>query len=228
MQQTAVVSCILGTSFRAVYPAPLAGSSFFFTNQRDLESEIEDKGWECLFLDIPLSSEGTISSLQAKYVKYLQFLRDGEHEWASRVDEIVYTDHKFFVKPKHLQFIVDNRSRDILVRKTPRLKTTVWDEFDDAMRSDRYRRFMPQTKAFIEQKLSEGYSATTPISNTGLIAYNHKNPRVLTFVDQMYAALTNIGTSECQIIWALLSQRYVDLIQHVDWKAMAILWEPPR
>lgn len=227
MHKVAVVSCILGRAFDSVYPAPVVGQSYFFTNREDIKGEVEDKGWHFVFLDMPLSDDDATSSLQAKYVKFLQFLSADECEWKDRFDEIVYVDHKFFLKEEHLCFIKNNKSRDVLLRTTPGLKTTVWDEVNVAMCQERYRRFMPQTKAYIEEKLSEGYSESIRISNTGLIAYNHKSPQVIALVDDMYSALTKIGTAECQIVWALVSQQYSELIQQIEWDDMSILRGPP-
>ena len=180
-----------------------------------------------MFLDFPLSEDDAISSFQAKYVKFLQFLREDRFEWFKNYDEIVYVDHKFFLTTDHLGLIETNKEKEIMIRTTPRLKTTVWDEVNDAMGQERYRRFMLQTRAYIDEKIKSGLSENARICNTGLISYSHNNPDVLSFVNHIYPDLVEIGTSECQIVWALISQQYLPLIQTIDWADIPILWKAP-
>ncbi len=227
MQNIAVVSCILGKDFNAVYPAPLNTKSYFFSNRKDISNEVEAKGWCYIYLDFPLDNDIAVSSLQAKYVKFLQFLKEARFEWFNDFDEIIYVDHKFLLTIEHLQYIKSSKNKDILLRKTPLKKTTIWDEVNDAMGQERYRRFMPQTKAYIDKKLKAGYSENVRICNTGLIAYSYKNPDVVTFLDQIYSDLIEIETAECQIIWAIVSQQYRSLIQTIDWSEIQIVWKKP-
>ena len=227
-KHTAVISCILGKAFNAVYPAPLPAKSFFFSNREDMSKEVESKGWKYIFLDLPLSDDYAVSSLQAKYVKFLQFLKEARFQWFSEFDDIVYVDHKFLLTAEHLEYLENTKQKAILLRKTPRLKTTVWDEVNDAMLQERYRRFMPETKAYIDAKLQEGCSDTVRICNTGLISFNHKNQEALAFADQIYSDLISIGTAECQIIWAMVSQQHGALIQTIDWEQIPIVWKAPR
>lgn len=227
-KNTAVISCILGRGFNAVYPAPLPGKSFFFSNQSGIASQVASKGWHYIFLDFPLSDDDAVSSLQAKHVKFLQFLKSKDFRWFNKFDEIVYVDHKFQLTAEHIEYIARIKQRAILLRKTPRLKTTVWDEVDEAMMQKRYRRFMPATKAYIDSKIREGCSDAVRVCNTGLIAFNHKDYDVRAFVNQVYFDLANIGTAECQIVWAMVSQQYSALIQTIDWDELPIVWEAPR
>ncbi|WGL15730.1 hypothetical protein PVT68_13240 [Microbulbifer bruguierae] len=224
---TAVISCILGTEFHSVYPAPQSEHSFLFSNRRDLFDEFAGKGWNPILLEFPLSRDDAVSSLQAKYVKFLQFLKESTFRWFDEFETIVYVDHKFFLNQDHLEFIEKTRKKDIFLRTTPKLKTTIWDEVNAAMGQERYRRFMPQTKSYINEKIKSGLSESVRICNTGLIAFSHKNPKVIAFLDQVYSDLISIGTSECQIVWALVAQQNTSLIQTIDWEEIPILWETP-
>ncbi len=227
MGKIAVVSCILGTAFDAVYPAPLANRSFFFSNRKDISNKASEKGWKHIFLDSPLSQDYAISSLQAKYVKFLQFLHEERFEWFNLFDEIIYVDHKFLLTEDHVRFIEKAKQNKILLRKTPKLKKTVWDEVRAAVGQERYRRFMPQTIAYIKEQLRHGCSDKVRICNTGLICFSHKDPDVISFVNHVYSDLVKIGTPECQIIWAMVSQRYPHLIQQLNWEDIPIVWKTP-
>jgi hypothetical protein len=218
MSNVAVVSCIFGKTFNVVYDAPHGATSFFFSNRTDLVDEVTKKAWKYIFLDFPLSDDDAVSSFQAKYVNFLQFLRERRFDWFNDFDEIVYVDHKFLLTSEHLKYIEINKKAAIFLRRTPRLKTTVWDEVDDAMGQERYRRFISQTRKYINDKLKTGYSDTVRMCNTGLISYSHKLPKVISLVNEVYSDLQNIGTTECQIIWAIVSQRYTSIIQTIEWQ----------
>ena len=76
-----IISCIFGKKFKKVYPAPInKGKCLFFTNNKELLSELVSKGWTPVFIRYPLSNSILVSSLQSKYIKFLQFLNNTRFE----------------------------------------------------------------------------------------------------------------------------------------------------
>jgi hypothetical protein len=51
---------------------------------------------------------------------------------------------------------------------------------------------------------------------TSLVLYRPQDPQVQKFTDEIYRDLLEIGTSECQIVWAMVAQKYPELIQYLD------------
>lgn len=223
-----VISSIFGKTFKNVYSAPEGYISYFFTNIKKLENEITEKGWKYLYVDFTVSDDEAISSFQSKYVKFLQFRKDNTYPSLEEYQQVVYVDHKFFLEMSHITRLLNIKKSPLLIRKTPRLKETVWDEVNAALGQERYRRFMPQTLDYIRDKIENGYSENVRICNTGLIVYDLKNVVINTLVNEVYADLVSIGTSECQIVWALVSQRYREIIQTIEWDEIPMVWEAPN
>ena len=228
MKDTCVISCIFGSTFKNVYPAPEGYDSYFFTNIRELEKEVTEKEWKYQYVNFVVSEDVAVSSFQSKFVKFFQYRKENTHLVLEKYQTCVYTDHKFFLKAEHIDKLLNRKKLPLLIRKTPKLKETIWDEVNDAMGQERYRRFMPKTMDYIRDKIEAGYSENVRICNTGLIVYDMQNIAINTLLDEVYADLVSIGTSECQIIWALVSQQYKELIQEIDWAEVEMVWEAPK
>jgi hypothetical protein len=97
------------------------------------------------------------------------------------------------------------------------------------MFQERYLRFMPQTIDYIRRKIQEGYSEKPTVVWTSLIVYKHlNNNKIIDFTDMVYNDLTEIGTSECQIIWSMVGQKYTDIIKIIKWDELDIKWQTPE
>lgn len=218
-----IISGIFGSRFRKCYPAPLPGQSYFFTNDPSLEHEISAKGWIPIWVNFPLTTAEDISSRQSKYVKFLQFLKDYSL-WSNR---IVYIDHKFFLTPSHIEKLLAIHNPGIIIRETPMLKISVWDEYQAMQGQERYRKYNSETRTWIQQKLTEGYTENNRVCNTGLICYSCNQPRIFPLISEVYSAVLETGNPECQVFWTLLSQRYSDIIKMIPWNQIPILWQEP-
>jgi hypothetical protein len=86
----------------------------------------------------------------------------------------------------------------------------------------------PQTLNYIHKKLKDGYSENIRISNTEIISYDLNENKVKKLVNEAYHDLIKIGTSECQIIWAIVSQKYSSIIQTIEWNDLPIIWKAPE
>jgi hypothetical protein len=226
-----VVGCIFGAKFRTVYPAVKNYDAYFFTNNPEIKETIEKAGWKYIFVDLPLSDDYAVSTLQSKYIKFLQFLKNENYSFLNKYNKIVYSDHKLELKDYHIEYLLEYiGDKEIMVRDHPQPRNNIWEEVGLAMFQERYLRFMPQTIDYIRQKITEGYSEKPYGCDcaTTLILYNIGNHKVIKLTDEVYNDLTKLGTPECQIIWAILGQKYVDIIKVIPWNSMDIKWEEPK
>jgi hypothetical protein len=60
------------------------------------------------------------------------------------------------------------------------------------------------------------------------MVFDISNDESIVFTDEIYQELLAIGTSECQIIWGMISQRYDNLIQKIDWDSLPMVWKTPE
>lgn len=223
-----LVSCVTGRSFNNLYPAPVGWECVLFSNNPNLKITAERTGWRFVPLNqFTLSPDDLESSIQAKYVKFLQFLDDfAEFRGAT---SITYFDHKFYVQPKHVRWILDNYRAgfDVLVRETPKLKLSIDDEVHAALGQERYARNMDQTVRWFEGLIGAGrIQRRVRIVNTGLIHYaNIGAARALT--DLVYQKVLMLRQPECQIIWAAAQQLVSTRIQVVPWQDLEPAWAAP-
>jgi hypothetical protein len=227
-ERAAVISCVFGNSFRSVYFAPQQFSSYFYSNNPNLETQARHKGWKFRYVDLPLSEDNAVSSFQSKYVKYLQVRKASDHTYLNQYNEILYVDHKFMITDWHVRQFLNIKQRPVLIRKTPRLKVSVWDEVQEAGLQERYRRYMNETLEYVRRQIAGGCSDQIRVCNTGLICYSMQNACALELADTVYADLCAVGTPECQIIWCMASQKYSHLIQQIEFNQIPLLWKLPK
>lgn len=214
-----VVSGYFGSRATGIHRAPLDQNCFLFSNNLTLEKTAEKNGWTFVFMSgLPLSSEPRVSSLQSKYVKFLQF--DPAKLGVAGDSGILYFDHKFNVTSQHVQYIMENCPTELLIRNTRKVKLTIQDEIDAALGQKRYREVMAETVNWVNRCIStDGYSLRNRIMNTGLIYYRTVE-KVRSLCDSVFHKCWDLGQPECQIIWAVLSQRYEHLLTRIEWDAL--------
>ena len=146
MENILIISCIFGSKFNFVHPAPDNKNSYFFTNNPKLKSEIIKKGWNYVYINKILSDNIILSSLQSKYIKFLQFIDDFP-EFKNKI--IIYIDHKELINSNVLnqikQLINKNLDKSLIIRQTPLKKTNIYQEINEAKLQKRYAENMHLT-----------------------------------------------------------------------------------
>lgn len=202
-----------------MHPSPDNKKSFFFTNNKELKDEITNKGWNYLYVDKVLSDDYIISSLQSKYIKFLQFF-DNFPQFQN-VKTIIYFDHKENVSSATLDeiklLINNNVDKSLLIRQTPKTKKSVYDEIKAAMDQSRYVKNMDKTKNFVQDIIqNKEFNENVRICNTGLLIYiNRENIKEL--LNNVYEKCIEHQQPECQIYWSIFSQKHQNKIKEIKW-----------
>ena len=232
-----VVSCLFGDENNfGIYKAPLAPmvECIFFSNSDKIGRYAKKQGWRFVKTFHPvLSNDYLETSLQSKWVKYLQFLTQDAmlSEKLGKPDSILYFDHKFCLTPEQVSRILEYESgKAVVIRSTPTLKDTISAEIEAAAPYERYQRHLNSTRTFVETEFLRGKRNEVRICNTGLIHY--RNLEVSEQLAQkVYDGCVSLKQPECQIIWALQSQQFSDDIHTVRWDDELvgdIVWEDPK
>jgi len=212
------ISCIFGKTYKMVHPSPNKEKSFFFTNNPEIENELIEKGWNYVYVNKPLVNDTIVSSLQSKYIKFLQFFDDFPE---FRIyTTIIYFDHKENVSNKtadEIQNIIKTTNKSIIIRTTPRMKTNISDEIADAMGQQRYVKNMKKTIDYIDSVKKNGINENVRICNTGLLIYIEPN-KIMDLLNKVYNKCLEHEQPECQIYWAIFSQDFEDEILKIDWR----------
>lgn len=223
-----IISCIFGDKFTKVYKAP-NNNSYFFTNNVNIKSEILEKKWKYIYINCELTSDSIKSSLQSKYIKFLQFLKD--YPQFLNYSNILYFDHKFLINDKWVnninKLLINNNNYNIIIRKTPLVKLTLDDEINVCIKQDRYKKNINITKSFISSLIkSNKISNNTRICNTGLIIYNNYS-NIMPMLNDIYNYCIKHQQPECQIYWGIFSQLYKDKILNIEFNDLNPIWKLP-
>ena len=213
-----IISCYFGEKDTRVFKAPLKSKCYYFSNNKSLKGKIEAKGWNFIFLDnFELTKDYRISSLQSKYVKFLQFDKK-KIKW-QKGESILYFDNKLNVHSRHIAKAKKLCKNAILIRNTPKEKLTIDDEINEAIKQERYLEFMDKTTSWVENKIKyENYKRNNRIMNTGFILYQDVS-LIQKLCDEVYESCNQLGQPECQVIWGVLSQRFEKNITRVNFEA---------
>jgi len=228
---TCVIGCVFGKKFTELYEAPVNYESYLFTNNESLQPEIEKKGWKYVHIDSPLSDDAVESTLQVKYIKFLQFIKEERFAYFVKYKNIIVVDHKLELKDTHVEQILQkNKNKVFLKYHTSGLPTIrIWDEVERSMNQERYLRNMPQIINYINLKIKQGYSEYMCIPACGLILYQHNEPEVRELLDEVYNDIMQWSICNDQIVWAMVSQKYLDHIQMIHFhKEIPIKWANPE
>ena len=92
---------------------------------------------------------------------------------------------------------------------------------------DRYLQNLPETIKFMENKITSGeIKSDIRISNTGLIFYYNFN-LIIPMLYDIYNASIKFNQPECQIFWAIYSQKYLNYIKQIDYNEVDPVWGIP-
>jgi hypothetical protein len=223
-KQLLIVSCAFGEKFKKVHPAPKSKNCYFFSNNDEIKEDSVAKGWNFIKIDIHLSTDYLESSLQSKYIKFLQFLYDFPK--FKEFKQILYFDHKIHMKnadvDKLLDLYIESEQKfNIIIRKHEEERIGIFTEIDDSLQFDeylqidRYTRNMDKTIAFVNDNLKKEDIDNIEICNTGLMLYSDYN-EIMPLLDEVYNTCIMLQQPQCQIIWSVVSQKYSDKIKKID------------
>lgn len=215
-----IVSCYFGKNNTSISKAPMESKCYFFSNNLKIKKKAEKMGWKFIHVShMPVSKDYRISSLQSKYVKFLQFEKKliGWDEG----DSIIYFDHKLNVQQIHIKQAEDLCKTEILIKNHP-TQNLLQNEIEDSMKQERYAKTMDKTIEWVNSRINSGnYSNNNLMMATGFILFRDLNI-AQKLCDEVYSTCVNLGQPECQIVWGVLSQKFESNITRVDWKKIDI------
>jgi hypothetical protein len=189
----------------------------FFSNNENLKLVAENKKWKFIKVNLPLEDDYIKCSLQSKYIKFLIFLNDFPQ--FKKFSKILYYDQKMRLKRedvvKLLSKLDKNKGYNIVIRNHDQ-NWGVYNEANFASQQERYRKHMKETLEFVDSRLNkDGFTKESKVQLTGVILYNNYND-ILPLTNEVYNTCMSLKQPECQIIWTVLSQKYIDKIKIVD------------
>jgi hypothetical protein len=215
-----VISCYFGSANTNINKAPMGSKCFFFSNNLKIKKKVTTMRWKFIYVDhLPMTKDYRISSLQSKYVKFLQFNK--KHIGWVEGDSIMYFDHKLDVQQNHVKQAKNLCKTEILIKNHP-TQNLLEDEVEDSIKQKRYAKTMDKTIEWIDSTINSGnYSKKNMMMATGFILFaDVKAAQQL--CDEVYNTCVELGQPECQIIWGVLSQKFEKSLTRIGWKEIDI------
>jgi hypothetical protein len=227
-EKSCVIICVFGKQFSTVYQAPKSYPAYCFTNNKDIQAELELKGWKYIYMNFPIFDDPLKSSLQVKFVKFLQFRKASRFSFFNEYENLIFVDHTHDINDENVAQILQRATNKILTRFHPEQPSImIGDELKRTVLQERYLRNMPHTIDWINKKIKQGYSEYVCIPWGSLILYRHKDPEVQKFADEIYKEIMEAKSPSDQTVWAMVSQKYLDIIQMIEAGAIPMKWMPP-
>lgn len=213
-----LVACVFGIKFSKLYPALANYRCVLFSNNIKLKKEALKKGWEFELVDkFELSKDHFLSSLQSKYIKFLQFLDD--FPAYKKYRSITYMDHTIKIskeETKRLKALFHRNKKIFMI--SSRKGYLALEALDKASKShQRYRNSYRKTKDWIiNYQLSKNNPGKPQEFATGFIMYKDFK-HLLPFLKNVYETIWKLRQPHCQTIWAVLVQSHMDDLQYIYW-----------
>jgi len=141
----------------------------------------------------------------------------------SRHDYSVYLDSKLILENHDL--VVKNirnmkkKGLSYILKNHPYIKDTVWNEYNEAMLFDRYKREKDKMQKYIHHQTEVGLSTDilSDFFQTGFIIRDNTNPKTSEINDKWYTDVIKCGC-ECQISFFFVQQKYSKYISSIPFQ----------
>lgn len=209
----------IGSNNNSAFKIPKLPSQYYdcyyYTNNKELYDELQNTKWKSILLDIEVSDDVNKSAMDAKHLK----ARPDLYYDLNNYDYTVYFDSKLNVNcDKDIENIIDTKMKQypMILRKHNNLKN-VWEEFDESMNHERYKKEKDKYIKYINKQLNNGLQSSTENHYiTGFIIRDNNNPIVKEINKTWYEHILECGI-ECQISFSFIQQIYSEYIGSIEY-----------
>ena len=189
-------------------PPSLTVPSYCFTDNNSTFVEADRKGWRAKLLDGEPSSDLIGANMKAKDLKARPFM----NAILSQYNYTVFHDSKKMVQQDYVNQIVKSlpAHKAIAIREHNFIfpPVSVWTEFEESLKQERYVRQKTQMKHYIESKIRQGYAAVQPVHFwCSFIIRDMNNPLVRSVGNSWYSNIMECGIED-QISMFFVYQEY--------------------
>jgi len=213
----AFYTCFYGANNNGAFKIPKIPSDtydcYFFTNNLNLLNYIKKTKWRAIYDDKPIFNDVNLSAMQSKYVKSVP------HQVSplNNYDFTCYLDSK--LKKLSETFIVTlieehciRGSFALLLRQHEFLKDNVWNEYNESIKQERYKKESDRIQTYIHNQLKEGLSENTDKHcQTGLLIRNMNHPKIAEINETWHSHIQDCGI-QCQVSFFFVKQKFSEYI----------------
>lgn len=210
-------TCFYGSNQNQSFKIPQTPSMkydcYYFTNNLEILGRLKDTKWIGVFNDQPTNDDLIESNMVAKRVKVLphEYKELRDYDYTCFLDSKLYRVSEAFVENMIDKYFV-KQSCALLLRQHEFLKGYVWDEYNESMKQERYRKESARYYKYIQKQLSEGLKETTPRHcQCGFLIRNMKHEKIKELNEMWYRHILECGIQD-QISFFFVKQLFFEYV----------------
>ena len=208
-------TCYFGPSGKEADTIPERPSTkykcYFFSNNRDTLKGAEARGFLAVYVDVPIKTTNRDNAVDSKELKACP------HHFAE-LEGYTYTcyyDSKLHVKEADVEEFIRAEMNEpivMMLNEHPRNKSSVWQEYEDAMPAERYSVNGPKYNGLIRSKIAQGMKNTAEHHyETGFII--RKSGHMAEKMGEEWLSDIRATGAECQITFFFVQQKYAKYVK---------------
>jgi len=213
----AFYTCFYGANNNIAFKIPDVPSDtydcYYYTNNLDLLKEIKKTKWKGVYDNKEVYTDSNLSAMQSKYVKSVPHKVSplNNYDYTCYLDsKLAKVSEEFVIKSIEEHFI--KGSYALLLREHEFIKDNVWNEYNESMKQERYKKESDKIKSYIYKQLKEGLSEKTDKHcQTGLLLRNMKHSKISEINDTWYAHIQECGI-QCQVSFFFVKHGFNEYI----------------
>ena len=198
----AFYTCFYGDSANPAYKIPELPSEkydcYYFSNNQDILKKLDGTKWIQVYDNKKPSSDVIQSCMQGKHVKVLP----EDFGILTKYDYLCFLDSKLdklsetFIENLIEKYFIE-QNYALLLRNHINLQDSVWNEFYESMRQDRYAKQKNNIILYINEQISSGLKETTENhAQCGLLIRNMKHPKIYDLDATWYSHIQKCGIQD--------------------------------
>jgi hypothetical protein len=203
-------------SFTIPEPSSLKYNCYYITNNITIFERLKGTKWIPIFDNKPTTDDLIESCMAGKYIKTCPHL-DPE---LNKYDYLCYLDNKYkvvsdeFIENYIIKCFIENDYALILKKHTAKFDS-VWKEYDESMKQQRYRIKSNSYIDYINQQLKQGLSeSTTNHCQCGFLIRNMKHKNINELNQTWYTHIQKCGIQD-QISFFFVRQLFEKYIYSI-------------
>lgn len=213
MLRLAFYTCFYGSDSNRAFKIPeipsLKYPCYYYTNNRTILELLAATKWKSFYDNKPTTDDRIESCMAGKHIKAMP----QEYPALVGYDYLCFLDSKLDHVDEHFverliarYFIKQNHA--LLLREHWFIRNSVWNEFTESMKQERYRMQQDMYKRYIDSQVRKGLSATTEHHCAcNLLIRNMKHERIKELNTTWYAHIQECGIQD-QISFFFVKQLF--------------------
>ncbi len=185
---------------------------YYFTNNPTTFNHLESTKWKRVFVDIPISDDDIVSASQSKHLRCCPY----EYSQLRPYQYICWIDSKLRIHSLPCMWdmvaSLERTGKSWAFTQHPLSMTTVWDEYNEAIKYKKYAQQKNQYIDYIDSRIAMGYGEIVSKHICGGFSVRKQTPLAKEIGEFWYSEIQDCGIED-QISFHFVHQKYVSDIE---------------